>query len=189
MSALQNLKKLTDALKTQEQLMPVYFIEHGSPMNAIEENEFTRSWNVLGKDLPKPTAILCISAHWQTKGTFVTAMEKPRTIHDFYGFPQELFDVAYAAPGSPELAVQMQQLIRKTELHLNHEWGLDHGSWSVIKHIYSAADVPVLQLSLDYSKPPQWHFELAKELADLREKGVLIIGSGNIVHNLRMLDW
>lgn len=173
----------------QDRLMPVYFVGHGSPMNAIEENEFTRSWSTLGKDLAKPAAILCVSAHWQTRGTFVTAMEQPRTIHDFYGFPQELFDVQYAAPGSPELAAHIQQLIRKTELHLDHEWGLDHGTWSVIKHIYPAADIPVLQLSLDYNKPPQWHFDLARELSELRRKGVLIIGSGNIVHNLRMLNW
>lgn len=169
--------------------MPVLFLGHGSPMNAIELNEFSRGWQQVGKSLPIPTAILCISAHWETRGTFVTAVENPRTIHDFGGFPQALFDVQYPAPGSPELAMETKRLLKTTEVGLDETWGLDHGAWSVIKHLYPNADIPVIQLSLDYSKPPQYHYELASELAALRNKGVLIIGSGNMVHNLRTIDW
>ena len=157
--------------------------------NAIEDNEFSRGWKKIGQDLPKPRAILCISAHWETRGTFVTAMPKPKTIHDFGGFPQALFDVQYLAPGSPSIALETKQAIHSTEVGLDEQWGLDHGAWSVIKHIYPKADVPVLQLSLDYTKAPQYHYELAKEIAKLRDKGVLIVGSGNIVHNLRRLAW
>jgi 4,5-DOPA dioxygenase extradiol len=169
--------------------MPVLFLGHGSPMNAIELNEFSSGWRTVGKSLPVPTAILCISAHWETRGTFVTAMEKPRTIHDFGGFPQALFDVQYPAPGSPELAIETQNLLTSVEAGLDENWGLDHGAWSVIKHLYPKADIPVIQLSLDYSKSPREHYELAKQLAALREKGVLIIGSGNMVHNLRIINW
>jgi 4,5-DOPA dioxygenase extradiol len=169
--------------------MPVFFIGHGSPMNAIEENEFVREWIEIGKSLPWPNAILCISAHWETRGTFVTAMEKPTTIHDFGGFPRALFDVQYPAPGSPELARETKSIIKKTEVGLDDKWGLDHGTWTVIKHLYPEADVPVIQLSLDYYQTPQYHYDLAKELASLRNKGVLIIGSGNMVHNLGMVDW
>lgn len=169
--------------------MPVLFLGHGSPMNAIELNEFSRGWQHVGKSIPIPSAILCISAHWETKGTFVTAVEKPRTIHDFGGFPQALFDVQYPASGSPELAMETKLLLKTTEVGLDETWGLDHGAWSVIKHLYPNADIPVIQLSLDYSKPPQYHYELASELAALRNKGVLIIGSGNMVHNLRTIDW
>ncbi|MHC1777775.1 MAG: 4,5-DOPA dioxygenase extradiol [Lentimicrobium sp.] len=171
------------------QPMPVLFLGHGSPMNAIELNEFSKGWRTVGKTLPVPNAILCISAHWETKGTFVTAMEKPRTIHDFGGFPQELFDVQYPAPGSPELALETQRQLKMTEAGLDESWGLDHGAWSVIKHLYPEAGIPVIQLSLDYSKPPQYHYDLAGELAALREKGILIVGSGNMVHNLRTIDW
>jgi len=169
--------------------MPVLFLGHGSPMNAIEENEFVSGWRNVGKTLPKPAAILCVSAHWETRGTFLTAMEKPMTIHDFGGFPKSLFDVQYPAPGSPELAKETKNLVKKTEVGLDEKWGLDHGSWSVIRHLYPNADVPVIQLSLDYYQAAQYHYELAKELTSLRNKGVLIIGSGNMVHNLGMVAW
>jgi 4,5-DOPA dioxygenase extradiol len=185
---LQQLDKMLSPNDSTDK-MPVLFLGHGSPMNAIEENEFVAGFRKTSAKLPAPTAILCVSAHWETKGTFVTAMENPRTIHDFGGFPKALFDVQYPAPGSPELAEETKKIIQKTEIGLDHHWGLDHGAWSVIKHLYPKADVPVIQLSLDYTKPPQYHYELAKELAALRRKGVLIVGSGNMVHNLRMVAW
>ena len=169
--------------------MPVLFLGHGSPMNAIEENEFVTGFRKVGREIEKPSAILCISAHWETRGTYVTAMENPRTIHDFGGFPKALFDVQYPAPGNPELAKETKQIVHKTEVGMDDKWGLDHGAWSVIKHMYPDADVPVVQMSLDYTKPPQYHYELAKELAALRRKGVLIVGSGNMVHNLRKVAW
>lgn len=169
--------------------MPVLFLGHGSPMNAIEENEFVRGFRTIATTIPKPAAILCISAHWETKGTFVTAMQHPPTIHDFGGFPKALFDVQYPAPGSPELARETKQLITQTTVELDDKWGLDHGAWSVIKHLYPHADIPVVQLSIDYTKSPRYHFELAAQLRRLRQKGVLIIGSGNMVHNLRMVAW
>lgn len=169
--------------------MPVLFVGHGNPMNAVEENEFSNTWIEIGKTLPVPRAILCISAHWQTKGTKVTAMEKPKTIHDFYGFPKELFDKQYAAPGSPLFAKETQRLIKRTSVELDYEWGLDHGCWSVLSRLFPAAEIPVYQLSLDYTQPPQYHYKLSKELSELRKKGVLIIGSGNIVHNLGMMQW
>ena len=169
--------------------MPVLFVGHGSPMNAITDNEFVHSWKNLGETLPKPKAILCISAHWETNGTFVTAVPKPPTIHDFGGFPRELYEVQYPAPGSPELARETKSLVTKTGIGLDEKWGLDHGAWSVIRHIYPRADIPVIEMSIDYNKSPQYHYDLAKELSALREKGVLIIGSGNLVHNLRMVAW
>ena len=169
--------------------MPVLFVGHGSPMNAIEENEFVQGWRNLGKTLPHPKAILCVSAHWETRGTFVTAMPNPKTIHDFGGFPKALYEVEYPAPGSPELASETKRTVTKTIVGLDEKWGLDHGAWSVIRRLYPEADVPVIQMSLDYGQAPQYHFELAKELAALRNKGVLIIGSGNMVHNLRMVAW
>lgn len=185
---LGSLQSMAETLnKTRK--MPVLFLGHGSPMNAIEENEFVRGFRNIAKEIPKPNAIICISAHWETKGTFVTAMKNPRTIHDFGGFPKELFEVQYPAPGSPELAGETKSLIKKTNVGLDVEWGLDHGSWSVIKHLYPKADIPVIQMSLDHSKSPRYHYELAKEIMPLREKGVLIIGSGNMVHNLRLVDW
>lgn len=185
---LQDLSKMTAPLgKTPK--MPVLFLGHGSPMNAIEENEFVSGFRNVAQTIPKPNAILCVSAHWETKGTFVTAMQNPPTIHDFGGFPKALFDVQYPAPGSPDLAKETQALITKTEVGLDDKWGLDHGAWSVIKHLYPAANIPVIQLSLDYSKTPKYHYELAQEIKSLREKGVLIIGSGNMVHNLRMVEW
>ena len=185
---LNALSNLTGSLKSTAQ-MPVLFLGHGSPMNAIEENEFVTGWREAGKTIPRPNAILCISAHWETRGTYVTAMEKPQTIHDFGGFPQKLFDVQYPAPGSPELASAVKTTITKAEVGLDQKWGLDHGCWSVVKHLYPAADVPVIQMSLDYNQSPQMHYDLAKELASLRKKGVLIIGSGNIVHNLGRIAW
>ena len=185
---LKELSKITEPLdKTGK--MPVLFLGHGSPMNAIQENEFVAGFRNIAREIPKPQAILCVSAHWETSGTFVTAMEKPPTIHDFGGFPQELFQVQYPAPGHPDLAQQTQKVITKTEVHLDEKWGLDHGAWSVIRHLYPLADIPVIQLSLDYRQAPQYHYELAGQLASLREKGVLIIGSGNMVHNLRMVSW
>ncbi|MEI8115279.1 MAG: 4,5-DOPA dioxygenase extradiol [Bacteroidia bacterium] len=169
--------------------MPVLFVGHGSPMNAIEDNEFSETWENLGKTLLRPKAILCISAHWETKGTFVTAVPKPQTIHDFGGFPKALFDVQYPAPGSPELANETKRTITKTVVGLDEKWGLDHGAWSVIKNMYPNADIPVIEMSLDYSQGPQYHYDLGKQLSALRNKGVLIIGSGNLVHNLRMVAW
>jgi 4,5-DOPA dioxygenase extradiol len=170
-------------------VMPALFLGHGNPMNAITENDNTRTWRKVGESLPRPNAILCVSAHWQTRGTAVTAMPKPKTIHDFGGFPRELYDVDYPAPGSPELATATVQAAKKATVALDHEWGLDHGCWSVMMHLFPKADIPVVQLSLDHSKPAPWHYELAGELATLRSRGVLIVGSGNIVHNLRLADW
>lgn len=169
---------------------PVLFLGHGSPMNAIADNEFTRTLNRLGKELPRPEAVLCVSAHWMTEGSWITHMPRPKTIHDFYGFPQALFDVQYPAPGSPEKAEQIQGLISDPKIHLDKEmWGLDHGTWSVLKHMYPKADVPVLQLSLYLEQPVSYHMKLGRELAQLREEGILIVGSGNIVHNLRKINW
>jgi 4,5-DOPA dioxygenase extradiol len=189
MNSLQDLRKVSDGLPAQETRMPLLFVGHGSPMNGIEDNEFSQRWKNMGKELPAPRAVLCISAHWFTQGTFVTAMENPATIHDFYGFPKPLFDVQYPAPGNPILAKETSSLLHKTEVGLDHEWGLDHGTWSVVKNMYPEAKIPVLQLSLDYSKKPKFHYELAQELAVLRKKGVLIIGSGNMVHNLGIMSW
>ncbi|SHJ20223.1 4,5-DOPA-extradiol-dioxygenase [Flavobacterium terrae] len=169
--------------------MPVLFLGHGSPMNAIEENQFVQGFRNIAKTIPKPNAILCVSAHWFTKGTKVTAMNFPPTIHDFGGFPKALYEVQYNAPGSPELAEVTQKLLTPTPVDLDHSWGLDHGAWSVIKHLYPNADIPVIQLSIDYTKPAEYHYELAQKLQTLRERGILIIGSGNIVHNLRLVDF
>jgi len=167
--------------------MPLLFVGHGSPMNAIEDNSYSRKWVELGKLLPRPQAILSISAHWLSSGTFVTAMQKPRTIHDFGGFPDELFRQEYLAPGSPEIAETITKMSSEQLIGLDQRWGLDHGTWSVLKPMFPLADIPVIQLSLDYSKPPEYHFELARQICQLREKGVLVIGSGNMVHNLRQL--
>lgn len=182
------LKKLSDSLSPSPK-MPVLFLGHGSPMNAIEENEFVKGFRKVGKEIETPKAILCISAHWETKGTFVTAMDYPRTIHDFGGFPEALYNVQYPAPGSPQLAIKTKEIITSTEVHLDHKWGLDHGAWSVIKHLYPDANIPVIQLSLDYRKSADYHYELAKELYKLRHQGVLIVGSGNLIHNLRLVAW
>lgn len=185
---LKDLENITEPF-SETKKMPVLFLGHGSPMNAIEENEFVRGFRNIGKDIPTPKAILIISAHWETKGTLVTAMQKPRTIHDFGGFPQALFDVHYPAPGSPKLANETKRLIKKVQVGLDESWGLDHGAWSVVKHLYPKADVPIIQMSIDYTQGAQYHYDLAKELASLRKKGILIIGSGNMVHNLGMVAW
>jgi 4,5-DOPA dioxygenase extradiol len=185
---IKELSKITNPLSSTEQ-MPVLFLGHGSPMNAIEENEFVKGWKEAGKTIPRPNAILCVSAHWETRGTYVTAMEKPRTIHDFGGFPEQLYEVEYPAPGSPELAEETKNIVTKTSVGMDEQWGLDHGSWSVVKHLYPNADVPVIEMSLDHYQTPQYHYELAKEISSLRKKGVLIVGSGNMVHNLRMVAW
>ena len=184
----KDFKKLSSSGQSTE-LMPVLFVGHGTPMNAIEVNEFVLKWRELGKSIPAPKAILCISAHWETSGTFVTAMTMPSTIHDFGGFPQELYEVQYPAPGSPELAYDVKRIIKSVEVGMDQKWGLDHGSWSVLRNIYPMYQIPVVEMSLDWHLTPRNHYELAKELAPLRKMGVLIIGSGNIVHNLRMIAW
>lgn len=182
---LNDLNKLIDQQSNTDR-MPALFVGHGTPMNAIESNEFTDSWKNIGEKLPTPKAIICISAHWETNGSYVTAMERPKTIHDFGGFPADLYRVEYPAEGNPILADEVQQEITYTSIGLDHSWGLDHGTWSVVKHIYPEANIPIIQLSIDYSKGAEYHYNLAKQLAYFRDKGVLIIGSGNIIHNLRM---
>jgi 4,5-DOPA dioxygenase extradiol len=170
--------------------MPVLFVGHGNPMNAIEKNSFSETWKVLGKSLPKPKAILSISAHWLTYGeTMITSMDMPRTIHDFGGFPKSLFEVKYPAPGSPRLAGEIVKILEKFSVKPDHQWGLDHGTWSVLLPMFPDFQIPVIQLSIDYLKPPQFHFDLARELRSLREKGILIMGSGNLVHNLGALSF
>ena len=189
MTTLAAFRNFSSGLAEQERLMPVLFIGHGSPMNGIEDTEFSRRWTQMAKEIPTPKAVLVVSAHWFTKGTKITAMDFPKTIHDFGGFPQALFDVQYPAPGSPALAKETAGLLHSAHVELDHDWGLDHGAWTVIRHMYPDASIPVLQLSIDYTKGPQYHYDLAKELYALRKKGVLIIGSGNLVHNLRMVAW
>lgn len=188
-------EEIPDKRVKGDEKMPVLFIGHGSPMNVILDNDFTRSLTQLGRSLPRPKAIMVISAHWLTEGTYVTCMEHPRTIHDFYGFPEELYRVNYPSPGSPELAKATTQLFDGDVVCVDSEWGLDHASWAVLKHMYPSADIPVFEMSLDYSfndwhpRSLQYHYYLASRLVDLRENGVLVIGSGNIVHNLRMIDF
>jgi 4,5-DOPA dioxygenase extradiol len=188
-ATLSAFNKLTEGLERREGLMPVLFIGHGSPMNGIEDNQFSRRWKKMAEEVPVPAAVLVVSAHWFTKGTKITAMDLPKTIHDFGGFPKQLFDVEYHAPGHPVLAKETAALLHSTHVELDHDWGLDHGAWTIIRHMYPKADIPVLQLSIDYTKGPQYHYDLAKELYSLRQKGVLIIGSGNMVHNLGMVAW
>jgi 4,5-DOPA dioxygenase extradiol len=186
--ANKELKNIIPAGESTDK-MPVLFIGHGSPMNAIEDNEFSRSWHDLAKSLPVPKAILCVSAHWETSGTFVTSVPNPATIHDFGGFPKQLYEIQYPSPGSPELAFYVKQSVSQTVVGLDEKRGLDHGAWSVIRKIYPMANVPVIQMSLDYHKSAQSHFDLAKEISSFRRKGVLIIGSGNLVHNLGRIAW
>lgn len=188
MTSLYGFRRFTDGLEQQDALMPVLFVGHGSPTNAIEDNEFSRRWRQMAKEIPVPKAVLVVSAHWLTRGTHITAMEHPKTIHDFGGFSRELHEASYPAPGDPILAKETAALIKSAPVGLDHDWGLDHGAWSIVKQMYPEASIPVLQLSIDYYKSPQYHYDLAKELAPLRKKGVLILASGNMVHNLGMMQ-
>ena len=169
--------------------MPTLFVGHGSPMNTLDDNTYTRGWRSLGENLPHPRAILCVSAHWYLPETLVNSNDRPRTIHDFGGFPKPLFNIQYPAPGDPALALHVAKLLSPTMVALDNEWGLDHGTWTVLRHIYPEADIPVIQLSLNRSQGTAWHFELARRLRPLRDDNVLIVGSGNLVHNLRRYDW
>jgi 4,5-DOPA dioxygenase extradiol len=170
--------------------MPAVFFGHGNPMNALQDNAYSRGWAALGAAMPRPKAVLCVSAHWYIPATAVTAMARPRTIHDFGGFPRELFQVQYPAPGSPDLAARVAQLLAPVPTALDPQhWGLDHGTWSVLVHVFPRADIPVVQLSIDETKPARWHYEMAKRLAPLRDEGVMIVGSGNLVHNLHTYSW
>jgi 4,5-DOPA dioxygenase extradiol len=172
-----------------DQQMPALFIGHGSPMNVIEKNNFTKHMSELGKKLPKPEAIMVISAHWLTSGTFVTCADNPRQIYDFYGFPEELYGIKYNCAGSPQYAAEAKKAAKSAVMNCDDDWGLDHASWAILKHIYPKADIPVYELSLDMTKDLAFHYNLGKELASLRRQGVLIIGSGNMVHNLRLIDF
>lgn len=187
---LHDLKKATDSF-TPGNKMPAWFIGHGSPTNVLQDNAFTKSLGMMGKSLrEKPNAILVISAHWLTrKGTYVAVTNTPETIYDFYGFPEAMYKIKYPAPGSPEYAQEVKKMVTSTEVQEDHQWGLDHGAWTVLKHAFPEATIPVFQMSIDYSKPADYHFTVARELQALRHKGVLIIGSGNIVHNLRQADF
>jgi 4,5-DOPA dioxygenase extradiol len=169
--------------------MPILFFGHGNPMNAIQSNAYTQAWSAMGEALPRPRAVVAVSAHWYLSGTAVTAMGAPRTIHDFGGFPEELYRVRYPAPGDPRLAKRVQALLAPTPVSLDESWGLDHGTWSVLGHVFPNADVPVIQLCIDETEPPAFHYELGRRLAPLREEGVLVLGSGNLVHNLHAYGW
>ena len=169
--------------------MPVIFFGHGNPLNALQKNVWTEGWAAIGSGIPKPKAIVCVSAHWYLPATLVTAMEQPRTIHDFGGFPRELYEVEYPAPGKPELAARVHDLLAPVSAGLDERWGLDHGTWSVLHHVFPEADVPVIQLSIDETQPAEFHYELAKRLAPLRDEGVLVMGSGNLIHNLHAYAW
>ena len=169
--------------------MPAVFFGHGNPMNAVQDNAWTKRWAELGATLPRPKAIVCISAHWYMPETAVTVQPSPRTIHDFGGFPPELYEVQYPAPGSPQLAARVAQLLAPLRVRTDSGWGLDHGTWSVLAHVYPNADIPVVQLSIDETKPARWHYETAKQLSALRDEGILVMGSGNLVHNLHAYSW
>lgn len=169
--------------------MPAVFVGHGSPMNALEKNRYSEAWRAAARSMPRPKAVLAISAHWYTRGTAVTAMASPRTIHDFAGFPNELFAVRYRAPGDPHLSARVRDLLAPVDVQLDGSWGLDHGSWSILVHMFPDADVPIVQLSIDATKPGAYHHELGRRLAFLRDEGILILGSGNVVHNLRTARW
>jgi 4,5-DOPA dioxygenase extradiol len=170
-------------------LQPAIFFGHGNPMNAVAQNSYTAGWERIGREIPRPKAILCISAHWYIRHTGVTITDAPRTIHDFGGFPRELYQVQYPSPGSPALARRTQALLAPLPVNLDESWGLDHGTWSVLSHVYPAADVPIVQLSIDAGQPPSFHYEVGRRIAPLRDEGILIMGSGNLVHNLRAFDW
>jgi 4,5-DOPA dioxygenase extradiol len=185
---LEELNKLTGTFGKTEK-MPVLFVGHGNPMNAITDNIYSKTWKAMGEKLMTPKAILCVSAHWLTNGTAVTMVEHPKTIHDFGGFPEELFNVQYPAPGAVDYAKMTIESVTSTVVHEDFEWGLDHGAWSVLKNMYPKANIPVFQMSIDYAKPPQYHFNLAKELYALRSKGVMVVASGNVVHNLGLISW
>ncbi|HKR00706.1 MAG TPA: 4,5-DOPA dioxygenase extradiol [Pyrinomonadaceae bacterium] len=169
--------------------MPAIFFGHGNPMNALQHNAWTEGWAAVGNSIPRPKAIVCVSAHWYLPATLVTAMEHPRTIHDFGGFPRELYEVEYPAPGLPELAARVRDLLTPVQAGLDHRWGLDHGTWSVLCHVFPGADIPVIQLSIDEAQTPDFHYELGRQLAPLRDEGVLVMGSGNLVHNLHTYSW
>ncbi len=186
--SLSDLQRLGELFSGRSEKMPTLFIGHGSPMNGIEQNSYSNTWKEIAKKIPTPKAVICISAHWLTKGTFITAMEQPKTIHDFGGFPKELFEVNYPAPGNPALAKSVSESVNHP-IHLDHDWGLDHGTWTVVRHLFPKADIPVLQLSIDYNQPAAFHYELGQKLTELRNQGVLLIGSGNMVHNLGMVAW
>ncbi|PJE27197.1 LigB family dioxygenase [Pseudooceanicola marinus] len=189
MSIAQDLRKLAEGLQRSDRL-PVVFLGHGSPMNAIEDNDYSRSWTKLGETLPRPQAILVVSAHWMTRGsTLVNVSAMPQTIHDFYGFPQQLFDLQYPAPGAPDVAKEVVSILASHPAEGGETWGLDHGAWSVLKFLYPGADVPVFQLSIDMTKDLPHHVEIGQALRALRDRGVLILGSGNVVHNLRAVRW
>ena len=185
---LTEFKNLVDSLPNTPR-MPVLFVGHGSPMNGIEDNAYVRGWAALGDTLPRPKAILAISAHWLTEGTFVHVADKPKTIHDFFGFPKTLYDLSYPAPGAPEYAEATRLCVTKTQVKADNDWGIDHGTWIVLHRMYPKADIPVFQLSIDIARPSAFHYELGKELGALRTKGVLILGSGNLVHNLGQIDF
>jgi 4,5-DOPA dioxygenase extradiol len=188
-SALAKGAALVGIQKTGDKKMPVLFVGHGSPMNAIETNEFTEGFHQIAGNMPKPAAIVCVSAHWETRGCAVTAMEAPKTIHDFGGFPRELYKVEYPAAGNPGLASEIIDHLGSAAVAPDREWGLDHGCWVPLMRMYPEADIPVVQLSLDYTRDPRWHFDMGRKLSWLRSKGVLIMGSGNMVHNLNMVAW